>query len=120
MNHHGAGLRTLTGNPELSRALVRDFRSAELGHADRVLLEYVVKLTRTPGAMTERDVTGLKQAGFDDEAVLDICQIAAYFNYVNRLADGTGVELEEYWTSDEMSITPEEFAARKAARHREL
>lgn len=99
----------------MSRALAKDYTSVDLAQADRALLDYVVKLTRTPGAMGESDVATLKEVGFDDRAVLDICQVAAYFNYVNRLADGTGVELEGYWTRDDMSITREDLAARKAA-----
>jgi len=99
----------------LSRTLARNYREVDLDAADRVMLDYVVKLTRTPGAMCESDVTALKQSGFDDRAILDICQVAAYYNYVNRLADGVGVEMEEYWTPDELSVTREDFAARKVA-----
>jgi uncharacterized peroxidase-related enzyme len=93
-----------------------DYTSADLDEADRAMLDYAVKLTRTPGEMCEADVEGLKAVGFDDTGVLDICQVTAYFNLVNRLADGTGVELEEYWTPDEMSITREALEAKKAAR----
>ena len=52
------------------------------------MLDYAVKLTREPGAMGEEDVDGLRAAGFDDTAILDVCQVVAYYNYVNRLADG--------------------------------
>ena len=62
--------------------------------ADRALLEYAEKLTRTPGAMTEADVLALRTAGFDDRAIHDSCAIVAYFAFVNRIADGLGVELE--------------------------
>jgi uncharacterized peroxidase-related enzyme len=116
INHHGAGLRKLTGDAGLSRALARDYTNADLRNADRAMLDYAVKLTRTPGAVDEADVSTLKAVGFDDRAVLDICQVTAYFNYVNRLADGVGVELEEYWTPDDLSITRKDLAARKLAR----
>ena len=43
------------------------------------------------------DVGALRTVGLDDGQILDVCQVAAYFNYVNRLADGLGVELEDYW-----------------------
>ena len=78
-------------------ALECDYRQAELGQADRAMLEYCAKLTRAPGDMNERDVEQLRQAGFDDRAVLDIAQVAAYYAYVNRIADGLGVSLEAYW-----------------------
>ena len=117
MNHHGAGLRTLLGSAELPRALVRDYRKASISDADRAMLDYAVKLTRTPSAVDGEDVAALRTAGFDDAAVLDVCQVTSYYNYVNRLADGLGVELEDFWTPEELTITLEEFRARSAARH---
>jgi len=62
--------------------------------ADRALLAYAGKLTRTPGGMGASDVEGLRQAGFDDRAIHDACAIVGYFAFVNRIADGLGVELE--------------------------
>jgi uncharacterized protein YciW len=47
--------------------------------------------------MILEDVERLKDAGFNDRAILDINQIVAYFAYVNRVADGLGVELEDFW-----------------------
>ncbi len=47
--------------------------------------------------MKKTDVEKLHQTGFSDSAILDIAQITGYFNFVNRLADGLGVELEDYW-----------------------
>ena len=58
------------------------------------MLEYAEKLTRTPGAMAAADVAVLRAAGFDDRAIHDACTIVAYFAFVNRIADGLGVELE--------------------------
>ncbi len=63
------------------------------------MLDYVLKLTREPWAMRSGDVEALRGAGFEDTAILDIAQVAAYFGFVNRLADGLGVELEPYWSS---------------------
>ncbi len=114
MNHHGAGLRTLLGSPELPKALARDYRAASISDADRAMLDYAVKLTRTPSAVDAEDVAALRAAGFDDAAVLDVCQVTSYYNYVNRLADGLGVELEDFWTPEELTVTPEEFRARRA------
>ncbi len=80
------------------------------------MLSYAVKLTRTPRAVTGQDVERLRDAGFDDTAILDICQVASYYNYVNRLADGLGVELEEFWTDEALIIDREEFEARVTER----
>ncbi len=61
------------------------------------MLAYVEKLTLDPQHMTRDDVEALRRAGFDDAGILDIAQVCAYYNYVNRLAQGLGVELEPYW-----------------------
>ena len=59
------------------------------------MAEYAVKLTASPATVAEEDVVALREAGFADAEILDICQITAYFNFVNRMADGLGVELED-------------------------
>ena len=59
------------------------------------MLDYAEKLTLTPGAMVEPDVAALEKAGFSDRDVLDIAEVVAYYAYVNRIADGLGVELED-------------------------
>ena len=80
---------------------------------DRAMLVFVVKLTLTPAEMTREDSEALRGAGFDDTAILDITQVAAYYAYVNRLADGLGVELEDYWTEATMTLSREEFEGRR-------
>lgn len=74
-----------------------DYRQAEISAADRAMLDYAVKLTREPTAITQADIEVLRRTGFSDAAILDICQVTAYYAFVNRLADGLGVELEDYW-----------------------
>ena len=74
--------------------LLDDHATAPIDAAERAMLDYASKVTREPVAVTQADVDGLKAHGFSDAAVLDICQVAAYFAYANRLADGLGVELE--------------------------
>ncbi len=81
-------------------ALADDYRTAALSAADRAMLDYAIKLTHEPWSMEEADVERLREAGFNDTAILDIAQITAYYAYVNRLADGLGVELEAYWEED--------------------
>ena len=58
------------------------------------MLDFAIKLTATPNEMTEGDVAGLREVGFDDVAVHDIVQVCALFNYYNRLADGLGIDPE--------------------------
>lgn len=64
------------------------------------MLRYALALTRDPGGMTASDVETLRAHGFDDAGIHDICHVAAYYNYVNRMADGLGVELEEGWPDE--------------------
>ena len=81
------------------------------------MLDYAATLTRTPWEIGEGDVERLRQSGFDEAAILDICQVACYCNYVNRLADGLGVELEADWREEEYTLTRPEFEERR--RHSE-
>jgi len=65
------------------------------------MLTYAEKLTLEPWHMVEADVVALREAGFPDADILDINQITGYYAYVNRLADGLGVELEDFWQAAE-------------------
>lgn len=58
------------------------------------LLAYADKLTVQPAAIGPDDVAALRAAGLDDRAIHDCCAIIAYYGFVNRIADGLGVELE--------------------------
>ncbi len=100
MKHHGAGLLRLTNDPALVAQLLADFRQASLDPADRAMLDYAAKLTLEPWHMVEADVTALRAAGFSDAAILDINQVTGYYAFVNRLADGLGVELEAFWEAE--------------------
>lgn len=79
---------------KLLASLASDYRKADLQAADRAMLDYAIKLTRAPGDMTEANVNLLRAQGFGDRAIHDICAITAYYAFVNRIADGLGVELE--------------------------
>ncbi len=78
-------------------AIKTDYRQADLSPAIRAMLDYAYKLTLTPWEMVEADVQTLREHGFSDRAILDINQITGYYAYVNRLADGLGVPLEDIW-----------------------
>ncbi|MCG8512938.1 MAG: peroxidase [Halanaerobiales bacterium] len=74
--------------------MASDYHQAEIAANDQLLLKYAEKLTRAPASVQAGDVALLKEAGFSDRAIFDANQVIAYFNYVNRIADGLGVELE--------------------------
>lgn len=88
----------MTKDTEFVQQLQTDYTTTPLSEADRAMLDYAAKLTVTPTAITEADVQRLREAGFSDRAILDIAQITAYYAYVNRIADGLGVTLEDYWS----------------------
>ena len=85
---------------ELVEALSRDHREASLQGADRAMLDFVAKLTKTPAEMQSGDVDSLREAGFADRAIHDMVLVAGYFAFVNRVADGLGVELEARWSEE--------------------
>jgi len=58
------------------------------------MLEYVVKLTRDATQCTAEDHQMLRAVGFDDRGILQVTLIAAWFNYINRVADALGVGRE--------------------------
>ena len=71
-----------------------DYHVADLSESDRSMLDYAMKLTREPWAIGRSDIAALREVGFDDRAIHDICAVTAYFAFVNRIADGLGVEME--------------------------
>ena len=75
-------------------ALKTDYTQVDLTSADRAMLDFVAKLTLTPGRMVEQDLQPLRDQGFDDPAIHDIVQVTGLFAYYNRLADGLGIDLE--------------------------
>ena len=75
------------------------------------MLDYAVKLTLTPWKVGEGDVERLREVGFDEAAILDICQVVCYYNYVNRLADG----LEANWREEDYTLTTAEFEEQRRA-----
>ena len=76
--------------------LKRDWRTAGLGEADRALAAFADKLTREPSAATRDDLDRLRRHGFADADLHDAVQVVSYFNYINRIADGLGVDLEDF------------------------
>lgn len=76
---------------ELAAALRRDYREADLTPQDRAMLDFTAKLTKEAYKSTPDDLDKLRTVGFDDRAILQITMLAAWFNYINRVADVLGV-----------------------------
>jgi uncharacterized peroxidase-related enzyme len=96
MEAHEDDLRSEIGTLEKADAVQNDYRSAGLEPAEVALLEYAVKLTESPRAMTESDVETLRAYGFTDEQIVDAVHCIAYFNFINRVLDGLGVDPESF------------------------
>ncbi len=77
------------------RHIKTDYRQAELSETDRALCDHAVKLTRAPSSITKADLDHLRSTGLSDRAIGDATQVISFFNYINRIADGLGVDLEE-------------------------
>ena len=73
------------------KALVEDYEHAPLSPPDRVMLDYVGVLTKDATRVTRDHHRRLREAGFDDRAILQITLLASWFNYINRVADALGV-----------------------------
>ncbi|TAH37872.1 MAG: hypothetical protein EYC70_06710 [Planctomycetota bacterium] len=95
MAAHAHDLRAEAGERELADHLERHgWEDAPLSAAERALCAYSDKLTLTPAACGAADIEGLRAAGWSEREINDAVQIIAYFNYINRVADGLGVDLE--------------------------
>ncbi len=81
----------MTLDEALVEALRRDYRTAPITEQERVMCDYVVKLTKDATQCSPADHGKLRAAGFDDKGILQITLIASWFNYINRVADALGV-----------------------------
>jgi uncharacterized peroxidase-related enzyme len=72
-------------------ALQADYKTAPISAQERVMLDYVVQLTRDATGISSQDHERLRAVGFEDKGILQITLIASWFNYINRVADALGV-----------------------------
>lgn len=91
--HHAAALQVYWKDEERVRRAAEDFRSADLPPRAEVMCEYAAALTRDPAAVGEARVRALRDVGLADDDILVVNLVASYFNFVNRIAEGLGVEL---------------------------
>jgi uncharacterized peroxidase-related enzyme len=95
INHHVEALNHYWKNDKKIQNLILDFKSVDLPDKSKRMLNYVHKLTIKPDNITKNDIDDLKVIGFSDEDILNINLIACYFNFVNRIVLGLGVEFSE-------------------------
>jgi len=94
-NHHGESLNRYWKDDDKLKALTNGYKNIGLSEKDIAILDYAVKLTLSPGEMIEADVESLREHGLDDKAILNVALIASYFNFVNRVAMGLGVDYSD-------------------------
>ncbi len=95
VRHHAEALRAYVKDEDFVAQVQRDYTQAPLDAKDRAMLDYARQLTQAPASLTRNDVEKLQKAGFSDDEILSINLITSYFNFVNRVAEGLGVEFSE-------------------------
>ena len=88
---HAAALRMRTKDDALVERLAVNYRHVELDNRDRAMLDFAVKLTKTPDECGQSDLERLRAVGYTDEDILHIVEVTAIFNYNVRLAAATGL-----------------------------
>ena len=83
-------MRRLTEDPVLSEKIAQDYRRAGLDEKTRAMLDYAIKITRTPVDCDEADIEKLRGLGFSLDDVYDIITTASVYNYNNRVAEAAG------------------------------
>jgi uncharacterized peroxidase-related enzyme len=91
---------------QLVRALKDDPARAPLDAPTRALLDYARKLALRPWEMERADVEALRAHGFSDRDVTDLVHNVAFFAYINRVAEGLGVELEPFMLAGGENVAP--------------
>ncbi len=77
-----------------------DWKTAGLDDATFALVEFAVKLTAEPARVDEDDIAKLRAIGFDDIGISSCVQVVSYFNYINRVAEGLGIDPEDWIESN--------------------
>lgn len=96
---HGAFLRSESGDEELAKRVMTDWRTAGVDARTGALLDFAERATHDATKMTAADVERLRAAGWSDEAILDAVSIMGFFQFANFHADVLGIELNaEYAT----------------------
>ena len=95
INHHSEALNHYWKDDDMIQRFLQDYQSVKLSTKKLTMIEYAIKLTKTPSEVEQKDVDGLRNAGFSDEDIINMNLITCYFNFVNRIASGLGVEFSK-------------------------
>jgi uncharacterized peroxidase-related enzyme len=103
VSHHAEALSHYEQDNSLLRRMVSDFQFLDMPDKKARMLSYALKLTTSPSQVSDDDIQELKDVGYDDRDILDMNLIAAYFNFINRVALGLGVDSSENEGNDSSS-----------------
>jgi uncharacterized peroxidase-related enzyme len=92
MESHENGLRSVVKSDRQRQAVQTDYRTAGFTSREVALLDFAVKLTKSPLGVRKGDFDALREHGFTDEELVDAVQYIGYFNFINRVLDGLGVD----------------------------
>jgi len=92
VSHHGSALSCYESDNTALKKLLADFEFLDTTDRESLILKYALKLTLAPSQVTEQDIVTLREIGFTDRGILEINLIASYFNMLNRITLGLGVE----------------------------
>ena len=94
MAKHSEFLRAVSREDAFVEAVKLDPDGAPLEARERAIVDYALKLTRAPATASPADIAGLRAVGLDDLGILHVVTFTGWFNYINRVADGLGIELD--------------------------
>ena len=94
MESHEKDLRSVVDSDEQRKAVQEDYHSASLTPRELAILDYAVKLTKHPLDVQQQDLDALREHGLNDEQLVDAVHCIGYFNFINRVLDGLGIDPE--------------------------
>lgn len=89
---HGAAVRDYSGDPALGELIAINYRAADLSERHKAMLDFAVQMTVAPDSIEEEDREILRQAGFSDQDIWDIANVAGFYNMTNRIASAVDMQ----------------------------
>ena len=105
MESHENDLRSVVASDEERQTMQSDYRQTDLTSRERAILDYAVKLTKNPTTVVRNDLESLRQYGLSDVELVDAVHCIGYFNFINRVLDGLGVDPESSMRYGKLSAT---------------
>ncbi|MDG1330944.1 MAG: peroxidase-related enzyme [Crocinitomicaceae bacterium] len=93
--HHAAAVNHYWKDEVKTEQLKSDYSQLELSEVDMQLCHYAKELTQNPNHNNEESIQKLKDLGLKDRAILDATLVISYFNFVNRIVLGLGLNVNE-------------------------